>query len=145
MAFTMITLTAGSGFRTATGANAALPRIRARPHVDMVNGTEIVNQEVILPINSSGSATKTLAATTDPATLPVGNYYHFTVEVAGYVVRQFIAALPHNAGSTVALSSLTELTDAPNLTADYHLVALTQAAYNALSPPDPHTLYVVIP
>ena len=111
MAFTYITLTVGDGFRDATGAVAAPARIRATPHVDMVNGVEIYSGEVILPLDSGGTATKTLAATTDPATLPTGNYYHFRVEVAGRTVRRFTAALPHDGGATQDIDTLTALVD----------------------------------
>jgi hypothetical protein len=143
MAFTYITLTAGSGYRRADGA-IPRARIRATPYVEMVNGTRTVNQEVVVPLSSAGVGTKTIAATTDPATTPVGNAYRFTVEVDGYPVRQFIAAVPHDAGSSVSIDSLTAVVSPPNLTVSYSLVVLTQAQYNALSSPDAHTLYVVV-
>ena len=95
MAFTMITLTAGSGYRRADGA-VPRARIRATPHVEMKNGVRTVDQEVIVPLTSAGVGTKTIAATTDPATTPTGNAYRFAVEVDGYIVSQFIAALPNS-------------------------------------------------
>lgn len=143
MAFTMVTLTVGAGYRTALG-DVPLTRIRATPLVEMTNGVKTVAQEVIMPIAANGSTTRTLAATTDPATTPAGNAYSFVVESDGRPVRQFVATVPHNAGSTVAVDSLVALTSPPNLTSDYSLVVLTQAAYSALAAPDAHTLYVVI-
>ena len=143
MAFTMITLKSGSGYRRADGA-IPRARIRVTPLVPMTNGVVTVDQEVTVPLTSAGVGTKTIAATTDPATTPAGNAYRFRVEVDGYTVQQFIAAVPHNAGSQVDVSTLTTLSAPPNLTSTYSLVALTQAAYNALGTPDSHTLYVVI-
>lgn len=143
MAFTMVTLTAPSGYRRADGT-VPNTRIRATPYVEMVNGTRTVNQEVTVPLNSAGTGLVAIAATTDPGTTPAGNVYSLVVEADGYPVRQLLAAIPHNAGSTVSIDSLTALTAAPNLNASYSLVVLTQAAYNALSSPDAHTLYVVI-
>lgn len=142
MAFTMITLTAGSGFRLADGSTPRA-RIRATPVVPMTNGTTTVNQEVTIPLTSAGVATKTIAATNDTGTLPVGNAYRFRVEVDGKTVRSFIAALPKTP-TTVDISALTPLVEPPNLTSNYDLVVLTQAAYSALVSPDPHTLYAVI-
>lgn len=115
MAFTYITLDAGDGYRYATG-DVVASRIRAVPLVPMTNGTTVVASEVVLPLASNGTATKTLAATTDPATLPVGNAYRFIVEAGGRAVHSFVAAVPHNAGSTVDLDDLVELEAAPTLT-----------------------------
>ena len=47
-------------------------------------------------------------------------------------MRQFIAELPHDAGSTVDLDDLTELAAPPNLSGRYGLVVLTQAEYDDL-------------
>lgn len=143
MAFTQVTLTVAAGYRLATGDSIPV-RIRATPYVEMTNGTRVIRDEVILPIAANGSATKTLAATTDPATTPAGNVYIFTVEANGRPVRSFSAAVPHNAGSSVSIDSLTPLVAPPTLTSDYSLVSLTQAQYNALPAPDAHTLYVIV-
>lgn len=116
MAFTMVTLTAGGGYRTALG-DVPLTRIRATPYVEMTNGTRTVAQEVVLPVAANGATTRTLAATTDPGTLPVGNAYAFVIEADGRPVRQFIAAVPHNAGSSVSIDSLTPLAEPPDLAA----------------------------
>jgi len=112
MAFTYVTLRIGSGYRTATGA-VANARIRLAPLVEMVNGTSTVAAEVSIPLNTDGTTKRTVAATTDPATLPVGNTYRVNVEVAGQTVHSFTAAIPHDAGSTVDLSDLVELDTAP--------------------------------
>jgi hypothetical protein len=143
MAFTMVTLSVPGGYRTALG-DAVPVRIRATPAVEMVNGTRTVRDEVIIPVAANGTATRALEATTDPATTPGGNVYTFVVEANFHPVRTFTAAVPHNAGSTVSIDSLTPLTSPPTLTSDYSLVALTQAQYNALPTPDPLTLYVII-
>jgi hypothetical protein len=150
MAFTMITLDTGDGYRLADGS---VPRARivATPAVAMTNGVTTVNRPVTIPLNSAGVATKTIQATTDPGTLPVGNAYIFQVEVDGYLQRQFIAALPHNTGSTVQMSSLVELESVPELAAGLtvtstsidDIVTLSQSAYNALTP-NARTLYVIV-
>jgi hypothetical protein len=150
MAFTMITLDTGDGYRLADGSTPRA-RIVATPVVAMTNGTTTVARPVVLPLNSAGVATRTLQATTDPATLPTGNAYRFRVEVDGHLVRQFIAAVPHNTGSTVQLSALVELESVPELAAGItvtsttidDIVTLTQAAYNALTP-NSRTLYVIV-
>ena len=53
MAFTMITLTSGSGYRRADGS-VPRARIRAPPVVPMTNGTITVDQEVVIPLTSAG-------------------------------------------------------------------------------------------
>lgn len=142
MAFTPITLTAGSGYRLADGTTPRA-RIRATPTEPMTNGVITVDQEVIIPLSSAGVATRTIYATDDAATTPAGVAYRFRVEVDGHTVQQFIAELP-NSPTTVDIADLTELAEGPNLSGLYGLVVLTQAAYDALSSPDAHTLYVVI-
>ena len=109
MAFTEVTLQVGAGYRLATGEIPAGTRIRATPMVDMTNGVTVAAREVSIPLDSDGVATKTLYATTDPATTPAGNAYLFRLDVAGRVVREFLAEVPHDAGSTIDIDTLDEL------------------------------------
>ena len=116
MAFTYITLTGGNGYRYATGATPSRVRVRARPLVEMTNGTKTVKAEVIVPIAANGTATVDLAATDDPATVPVGNAYRFNIEVDGKIVRSFLAELPYDAaGGEIDLDDLVELESPPDL------------------------------
>lgn len=114
MAFTFVTLDAGGGYYWATG-DVAPARLRATPLVPMTNGTTTIATEVVIPIATNGATTKTLAATTDPATTPAGNAYRIVIEAGGRMVQSFIAAIPHNAGSTVNVSDLVELEEPPDL------------------------------
>lgn len=113
MAFTMVTLDTGGGYRLADGST---PRavLHATPYVPMTNGTTTVDQTVTILLDASGVATKAVAATTDPATTPAGNAYRLRIEVDGYTVQQLLAAIPHNAGSTVDISSLIPLIVPPD-------------------------------
>jgi hypothetical protein len=115
VAFTMITLDTGSGYRLADGT---VPRARivATPYVPMTNVVEIPALPIMIPLDVNGLAQRTIAATTDPGTTPAGNAYRFRIEVDGYPVHQFLAAVPHNAGSTVDISSLILLTAPPDFT-----------------------------
>jgi hypothetical protein len=108
VAFTYVTLEAGDGYLLATG-DVPATRIRATPLVEMTNGATVVRGQVVIPLLANGTATKPIAATTDPATTPAGNAYRFTVEAAGRTVRSFTAEVPHDAGATVDLSDLVEL------------------------------------
>ena len=143
MAFTYVTLDAGSGYVRADGTTPRA-RILATPLVPMTNGPTTVNRTVAIPLQANGLATKTLQATTDPGTTPAGNAYRFSIEIDGAAMHSFVAAVPHNAGSTIDISSLVPLVEPPVLAARYDLVVLTAAAYNALPTPDPRTLYAVI-
>lgn len=134
MAFTMITLTVGAGYRTALG-DAVPVRIRATPYVEMTNGTKTIRDEVIIPIASNGTATRALQATTDPATTPPGNVYIFTVEANFRQVRRFIAAVPHNAGATVSIDALTPLVEPPDLTPEGGAFVLADATDVAATAP----------
>lgn len=120
MAFTYVYLRVGQGYRVATGAGAPA-RIRATPLVEMANGPTVINQTVTIPLDGSGLATRPIAATTDPDTLPVDvppdrvKAYRFEVEAGGRVLRTVTAAVPHDQGGTVDLSSLIALGAPPEL------------------------------
>jgi hypothetical protein len=145
MAFTYITLTGGNGYRYATGDTPSRVHVRARPLVEMTNGTKTIKAEVRIPIAANGDATEDLAATDDPGTTPTGNAYRFQIEVDGRIVRSFLAELPYDAASgEIDIDDLVEVDAPPNLTASYDLVVVTAAEYAALGSPDAHTLYAVI-
>lgn len=122
MSFTYVYLTAGDGYRDATGAIPAV-RVRARPLVEMTNDTKTIPKEVIIPFAANGTATHPLAATTDPATTPTGNVYRFIVEAAGKVVRSFLAEVPHDVGETIDIDDLDELISPPGLVAEAAVAA----------------------
>jgi hypothetical protein len=115
MAFTMITLDTGSGGYTHADSTPARARIVAEPVAPMSNGVTTVARPIVLPVNSVGVATKTLQATTDPGTTPSGNAYRFRIEVDGHAISRFIAAVPHDTGSTVDIGDLIELDPVPDL------------------------------
>ena len=114
MAFTYVTLQVGAGYRVATGATAQA-RIKATPLVAMVNGPTIVDQQVTIPLDASGLAVSPVAATTDPGTSPAGNVYRLEVEVGGRTLFTLTAAVPHDQGAVVDLSSLIALESPPPL------------------------------
>ncbi len=114
MAFTYVYLKVGEGYRVATGGNTSA-QIRATPLVEMTNGPTIVDSAVTLPLGSDGVATRTVAATTDPATTPSGSAYTLEVIVGQRTIHRLTAAIPHDAGSVVDLSSLVVLNAPPAL------------------------------
>lgn len=126
MAFTYVSLTVTGGYRDATGATLPV-RVRARPRFAMTNGTSVIEKEVVIPLGVDGTSTRTIAATTDPATIPVGNSYRFNIEVGGAVVRSFTAEIPHDAGATVDLDDLADL-DVPSVSTPATVASLTETS-----------------
>jgi hypothetical protein len=128
VAFTRVTLT--RTYQDADGA-AAMGMVRLTPTSPMVNGLTIIAAAVDATLNDAGVATWTnLAANTDPDTIPTGSAYWVEERIVGQAARKYVVRIPHDAGSTVDLSTLDVFT-APELaegggavTLDPDLVAL---------------------
>lgn len=102
MAFTVVTVTAD--YDLANGLDPA-GTVYFTPSAPMVNGTTVVAAPVSRTVDVDGLLSIPLAANTDPATVPSGTTY-LVQEVLGGVARSYSVVVPHNAGSTVALSTL---------------------------------------
>lgn len=76
------------------------------PSAVMVNGTTVVAAPVTRSLNIDGLLVIDLVANTDPATAPVGTFY-IVAEAINGVSRSYTVIIPHNAGSSVDLTTLT--------------------------------------
>ena len=136
MAFTYVTLDLGEGYRVATGDNASV-RITLTPTSPMTNGPTIVDTPVILQVGADGMASRAVAATTDPTTTVTGAgsaAYRIQVDTRGKTLASFIAAIPHDAGSVVDISSLVPLAAPPALTAPVSAIRSATDYDNTVAP-----------
>ncbi len=102
--FTHITVT--RDYDLATGA-APTGTVYFTPSGWLRNNTvTLVAAPVGAPLDSIGRVSLSLAANTDPATVPPGSYYTVREEIVGQPDRTYKVAIPHNAGPTVDLSTL---------------------------------------
>jgi hypothetical protein len=82
------------------------------PVTPMINGPTVIAAPIPATLSSIGVATWTnLAATTDPGTLPVNAAYWVDERLTGQKARRYAVRVPHDAGSSLDLSSLDELTE----------------------------------
>ena len=111
MAFTTVTITGSYETPAGQPAQGVITATLSEP---IQNGTtqidptpiqgQIVDGQVM---DNSGELPFTLVANNDPATLPVGSSYQFTVELDNAPLQEFNAVVPYTAPSgTVDLSAL---------------------------------------
>jgi len=103
LAFTKVTVT--GDYDLANGFDP-VGTVSFTPSEPMVNGTTVVAAPVTRSLNIDGVLVIVLAANTDPATTPAGTFYD-VAEVINGVTRSYTVIVPHNAGSTVDLTTLT--------------------------------------
>lgn len=103
MAFTLITIT--GDYDLANGLDPT-GTVTFTPSEPMTNGVEtVIAAPVARALNIDGILTILLAANTDPATDPPGTEYTVDEAISG-VTRSYPVTIPHNAGSTIDLSTL---------------------------------------
>jgi hypothetical protein len=83
--------------------------VRFTPTTPMVNGVTTIAAPVEEALDHSGNLSITVAANSDPATLPVGASYDVQETLTGQATRTYRVVIPHNQGSTVSLSALEQL------------------------------------
>jgi hypothetical protein len=91
---------------------AAQGTVTFQPVDQMVNGLTVVSAARSATLDSSGSISIRLAATTDPTTRPVGVTYKVVERITGQPNRTYYVSVPHDQGSTLQLADLTVLTGA---------------------------------
>lgn len=136
MPFTFVTLDLGQGYRTATGDNAGA-RIVLTPTAPMTNGPTVIDSPVTLSVGVDGMAARAVAATTDPGTTVAGGgtvAYRIQVEARGRTLASFTAAIPHNAGAVVDISSLIHLAAPPALTVPVSAIRAATDYDNTVAP-----------
>jgi hypothetical protein len=102
VAFTYVTIT--RDYDLADGIDP-VGEVSFTPTAPMVNGPTVVAAPVTRPLDIDGVLVIDLAANTDPATLPTGTSYLVEELISG-VSRNYYVQIPHNAGSTIDLSTL---------------------------------------
>lgn len=107
MAFTFVTVTAT--YETATGLPAT-GSVEFTPVDQMHNGLAVISSPIPATLDSGGVMAVRLAATTDPATTPVGVTYKVVEKLGGQPLRTYYVSVPHNQGTTLQLANLTVLT-----------------------------------
>lgn len=113
MAFTTVTIT--NDYDLADGTDP-VGTVSFTPTAPMVNGTTVVAARVTERLNVDGMLIVELAANTDPTTQPAGAAYlvEESIGTAGReATRRYYVQIPHDQGSTVALSSLASAGVAP--------------------------------
>lgn len=103
MAFTYVTVTAT--YETADDV-AAAGRVEFTPVDQMRNGLTVVSTTVSETLDASGGLSIRLAATTDPATIPVGVTYRVVERIVGQPIRTYYVSVPHDQGATLQLADL---------------------------------------
>jgi hypothetical protein len=103
VAFTYVTVF--ETYDTALGTPAS-GSVEFTPIDQMHNGAAIVSAPVSGTLDNAGGLSIRVAATTDPATTPVGVTYRVVEKILGQPVRTYYKAVPHNQGSTLRLSDL---------------------------------------
>lgn len=104
MAFTYVTIT--HTFETAADLSAG-GTIDFTPITPMHNGVTVVKKTIIASLSGSGVLSQMLAANTDPDTVPVGTVYEVTERITGQTPLTYYIQVPHDAGSSIDLRSLT--------------------------------------
>lgn len=102
MAFTIVTIT--SNYDLANGIDP-VGAVGFTPTAAMVNGPTVVAAKVTRRLNIDGVLIIDLVANTDPGTAPAGTHYLVEEAING-VSRSYTVTIPHNAGSTIDLSTL---------------------------------------
>jgi hypothetical protein len=104
VAFTYVQVTRTYELATDVPATGS---VRFRPIDRMVNGLTVVSAPVTAVLDVAGSINVLLAATTDPATRPIGVTYEVREQITGQAVVVYYVSVPHDApGGTVDLSTL---------------------------------------
>jgi parallel beta-helix repeat protein len=111
VAFTTVTVT--RDYDLADGTDP-IGTVSFTPTAPMVNGPTVVAAKVTHRLDVDGVLSIELAANTDPATLPVGTAYLVQEDIAG-ATRSYYIEVPHNAGSSIDLSTLASVGVAPTL------------------------------
>lgn len=101
--FTQVTVT--RDYDLATGA-APTGTVYFTPSVWLVNTVTVPAAEVAVALNVAGAISVDLFANTDPATAPAGSYYTVREVIVGQPQRSYRVRVPHDAGSTIDLSTL---------------------------------------
>ena len=107
MAFTYVTLQ--RVYETADDQPAS-GRVEFTPVDQMRNGLTVVTRTVGDDLDATGLMSIRLAATTDPATTPVGVTYRVVERLDGQTPRTYYVSVPHDQGGTLQLADLTVLT-----------------------------------
>lgn len=108
MTFSYVTIV--ETFETA-GDVAARGTVTFTPVAQMHNGISVVAAPEVAALDSTGSIAKRIAATTDPATRPVGVTYRVDERIVGQPMLTYYKAVPHDQGATLQLSSLPSAAD----------------------------------
>lgn len=103
MPFTRITVQ--EQYETPTGGPAA-GSVEFTPVDQMHNGSLVISAPVADTLDASGNLSIDLAATTDPATTPVGVTYRVVERILGQPVRTYYVAVPHDQGEPLQLADL---------------------------------------
>lgn len=112
MAFTTVTVTCDYDLADGRDPNGT---VTFTPTAPMVNGPTVVAAPVTRTLDIDGILSIPLAANSDPSTTPLGTSYLVEEVVAG-VTRRYYVTVPHNAGSTIDLSTLVPATVPPVVT-----------------------------
>lgn len=112
MAFTYVTIT-----RDYDLADGNQPRgiVSFTPTAPMTNGPTVVEAEVGRALDVDGNLSITVAANTDPATTPTGTSYLVRESISGTVTKYYVQ-VPHDAGATIDLATLTPARIPPVIT-----------------------------
>jgi len=102
VAFTIVTIT--GNYDLPNGIDP-VGTVSFTPSAPMVNGPTVVAVKVIRTLNVDGVLVIDLVANTDPGTVPAGTNYLVEEAING-IVRSYTVIIPHNAGSTINLSTL---------------------------------------
>jgi hypothetical protein len=111
VAFTIVTITCDYDLADGTDPTGT---VTFTPTTPMVNGPTVVAAPVIGRVDVDGILALSLAANTDPATAPAGSHYRVD-ELLNNVSRSYNVQIPHNVGSSIVLSTLTQIADPPGL------------------------------
>lgn len=102
MAFSLITVTADYD---APDGTDPIGTVSFTPEQPMVNGDTVVAAPVTRSLTFDGLLVIQLAANTDPGTVPVGVQYLVQEAING-VTRSYYVSVPHNVGTSIALTDL---------------------------------------
>lgn len=105
--FTQVTVT--RDYDLATGA-APTGTVYFTLSTWLVNTVTVPPVVVAAPLNEAGQISINLFANTDPATVPANSYYTVREQILGQPQRSYRVRIPHDAGSSLDLSTLPVLT-----------------------------------
>jgi hypothetical protein len=106
MAFTQVTVT--RDYDLATG-DAPTGTVYFTPSDWLVNEVTVAPVAVAAPLNVAGQITIDLFANSDPATVPADSNYLVREVIVGQPTRSYRVVIPHDAGSSLDLSTLSVL------------------------------------